>query len=85
MQNPSYKDEELSVLKTINRKFKGSKEDTKKQASINFLSELYQKTTQMPHSIDDTIQMVENVSSEDIKQFHQQAYGLGSFNVVANW
>ena len=85
LQNPSYKDEELSVLKKrLIGNLKRSKEDTKKQASINFLSELYPENhPNARYSIDDTIKMVENVSSEDIKQFHQQAYGLGSFNVVA--
>tara|TARA_B100002052_G_scaffold21791_1_gene17158 strand:- start:506 stop:1771 length:1266 start_codon:yes stop_codon:yes gene_type:complete len=85
LQEPRYDSDELTILKKrIIANLERSKEDTRKQANINFVSQLYPIAhPNARYNIDDTISMVDNISVEQLKDYHQKAYGLGTINIAA--
>jgi len=85
LREPLFWDEELSTLKKrLIGNLERTKEDTKKQALITLLRELYP-----PHhpnhalTTDKKIELVSSVSTKEIKALHKNIYGLGGFNFSA--
>jgi zinc protease len=85
LQSPGLPNEELVILK--NRMIgvlEQSKEDTKKQALIGFLSSLYpEKHPNHRITIEEAIEQTKKVSKKELKSFYEKYYGLGQFNFVA--
>ncbi len=85
LQSPSLPNEELVILK--NRMIgvlEQSKEDTKKQALIGFLSSLYpEKHPNHRITVEKAIEQTKKVSKKELKSFYKKHYGLGQFNFVA--
>ena len=85
LREPLFSDEELSTLKKrLIGNLGRTKEDTKKQALIALLRELYP-----PHhpnhalTTNKKIELVSSVSTKEIKALHKNIYGLGGFNFSA--
>jgi len=75
-------------LSTLKKRLVGnlerSKEDTKKQATIGLLRELYPPDhPNYALTTDEKIERVSLVKTKEIKTFHKKTYGLGGFNFSA--
>ena len=85
LRAPNFSDEELELLKKqVIGNLERSKEDTKKQAHIKFLSNLFPSEHQNhANTIDESIIFVKNINTNDLADFYQKSYGIGSMNIVA--
>ena len=84
IKNPVFPDEELNLLKKrMIGNLEISKDDTKKQALIGFLREVYpEKHYNYRSTIEESIKDIKTISSDDLKKFHNTVYGLGSLNIA---
>ena len=85
LQKPAFNTDDL---KTVKKRLIGglerSKENTRIQAQIALLRKLYPDGH--PNyllTIDEEIAFIEEISSNDLKKFHNRTYGLGSVLLVA--
>ena len=85
LRAPNFSDEELELLKKqVIGNLERSKEDTKKQAHIKLLSNLFpSEHPNHANTIDESINFVKNINTNDLADFYQKSYGIGSMNIVA--
>lgn len=85
LKHPVFPEEELALLKKrMIGNLEISKDDTKKQALISFLQELYpEKHHNYRNSIEESIKRIETITSRDLVKFHKKVFGLGSLNIAA--
>ena len=85
LRAPNFSDEELELLKKqVIGNLERSKEDTKKQAHIKLLSYLFpSEHPNHANTIDESINFVKNINTNDLADFYQKSYGIGSMNIVA--
>ena len=85
LQNPAFNADDLAtVKKRLIGEIERSKENTRIQAQIALLRKLYPDGhPNYRLTIDDEIAFIEQISSNDLKKFHNQTYGLGSVLLVA--
>ena len=84
LKKPKFDNEELLIVKKrILGNLERLKEDTKKQAKINFIEKLYPKFhANHEMQISRSVELVNSVTVEDLKLYHQNSFGLGSMNFV---
>ena len=85
LRAPNFSDEELELLKKqVIGNLERSKEDTKKQAHIKLLNNLFpSEHPNHANTIDESIIFVKNINTNDLADFYQKSYGIGSMNIVA--
>ncbi|MBC8344824.1 MAG: insulinase family protein [Candidatus Marinimicrobia bacterium] len=85
LRSPAFSSKELATLKTRTiGMLDQSKEDTKKQALIGFLRNLYPEYhPNYRTTIEEAIKQTKKVSKKEIKSFHEKHYGLSQFNFAA--
>ena len=85
LREPLFSDEELSTLKKrLIGNLERTKEDTKKQAMIGLLRDLYPPHhPNYAHTTDKKIELVSSVDTKEIRALHKKTYGLGGFNFSA--
>ncbi len=85
LRTPAFPRNELSTLKTrLIGSLKQSKEDTKKQALIELLRNLYPKGhPNYRTTTDEEIDKISSVRKKELKAFHHDVYGLGELNFTA--
>ena len=85
LRSPNFSDEELELLKKqVIGNLERSKEDTKTQAHIKLLSNLFpSEHPNHANTIDESIIFVKNINTNDLAEFYQKSYGIGSMNIVA--
>ena len=85
LKEPTFPEDELLTLKKrMIANLEVSKDDTKKQALINFLREIYPKGHYNRRStIEDSINNIRSVQTNDLIHFYEQAYGLGTLKIAA--
>ena len=85
LRTPLFLEKELSTLKKrLVGNLERSKEDTKKQATIGLLRELYPPDhPNYALTTDEKIERVSLVKTKEIKTFHKKTYRLGGFNFSA--
>ncbi len=73
-----------TVKKRIIGELEQNKEDTRRQAQIAFLREMYPARHPNYHlTIEEEITYVEQINAPELEHFHALAYGLGSLKLVA--
>ena len=85
LKEPAFNEEDL---KTTKKRYMGqlqrAKESTRGQAYREFMRTLYPEGhPNYSFTVDEEIEMVDNVTVEDLKAFHEANYGLGTMTVVA--
>ncbi len=85
LREPAFLSEELETLKTrLIGNLERAKEDTKKQAAIKFLQFLYPHGhPNRPQSTDESIHLIQNLSTIDLKKYHEETYGQGQLLIAA--
>ena len=85
LRYPVFPEDELILLKKrMIGNLEISKDDTKKQSLINFIRKVYPKLHYNHRStVEESIQMIKKVTSNDLKLFHEKTFGLGSLNIAA--
>ena len=80
-----FPDNELDILKKrIIANLEISKDDTKKQALINFIREIYPEGHYNYRStIDQAINNINVIKTDDLISFHEKTFGLGSLKIAA--
>ncbi len=82
LQTPAFPGKELKILKTrLIGNLERTKEDTKKQALIGFLRNLYPENHPNHRlTTDKAIDQILGTGMKDISTFHQKIYGPGNLN-----
>ncbi len=85
LREPAFPENELDILKKrMIANLEISKDDTKKQALISFLRNIYPDDHHNSRStISDSINHIELVKTKDLNIFHNNSFGLGSLKVAA--
>ena len=85
LREPLFADEEFELLKKqVIGNLERSKEDTKKQAHIKLLNNLFpSEHPNHANTIDESIIYVKIINTNDLADFYQKSYGVGSMNIVA--
>lgn len=85
LMTPSFSNNELSTLKSrICGNLERDKEDTKKIAMTHFLRRLFPKHhPNYRDTIDESINLVNKITTKDLFAFHKQRYGRGSIKIAA--
>lgn len=80
-----FPENELDILKKrIIANLEISKDDTKKQALINFIREIYPEGHyNYRNTIDQAIKNINVVKTHDLISFHEKTFGLGSLKIAA--
>ncbi len=83
LMGPAYSENDLkTTIKRRNAELKKLKEDTRTRAILTFLRELYPTNhPNCPPSLNAQIDAIEKIRATDLKDFHSNNYGLGSFNI----
>ena len=84
LQNPLFAEEELEkARKRQIAGYKRSKESTRGNAMNNMLQAFYGSNHQnSPTNPDQAIEQIQKLTSEDLKKYHREKYGLGSMVLV---
>ena len=82
---PSFSSSELSTLQSrICGNLERDKENTKKLAMIHFLRTLFPSNhPNYRETVDESIDLVNKITKEDLFAFHKEQYGLGSIKIAA--
>ncbi len=85
LREPAFNKEDLKTLKTrLIGNLKRDKENTQRQAAGALLRKMYPKGhPNYSYETDDRINMVNNIDSASLKNFHKTYYGLGNMTIVA--
>jgi len=85
LQKPAFNADDLTIVKKrLIGEIERSKENTRIQAQIALLRKLYPDGhPNYRLTIDEEIAFIEQISSDDLKKFHNRTYGLGSVLLVA--
>ena len=80
-----FPENELDILKKrIIANLEISKDDTKKQALINFIREIYPEGHyNCRNTIDQAIKNIIVIKTDDLVSFHEKTFGLGSLKIAA--
>jgi zinc protease len=80
-----FPEDELDVLKKrIIANLEISKDDTKKQALVNFIREIYPEGHyNSRNTIDQAIKNIDVLKTDDLVSFHEKTFGLGSLKIAA--
>tara|TARA_B000000475_G_scaffold206315_1_gene168427 strand:+ start:2965 stop:4224 length:1260 start_codon:yes stop_codon:yes gene_type:complete len=80
-----FPENELDILKKrIIANLEISKDDTKKQALINFIREIYPEGHyNYRNTIDQAIKNINVIKTDDLISFHEKIFGLGSLKIAA--
>jgi zinc protease len=80
-----FPEDELDILKKrIIANLEISKDDTKKQALINFIREIYPEGHyNCRNTIDQAIKNIDVLKTDDLVSFHEKTFGLGSLKIAA--
>jgi zinc protease len=81
---PSFSSSELSTLQSrVCGNLERDKENTKKLAMIHFLRTLFPKNhPNYQETVNESIDLVNKVTKEDLFAFHREQYGLGSLKIA---
>jgi zinc protease len=85
LMTPSFSSSELSTLQSrICGNLERDKENTKKLAMIHFLRTLFPSNhPNYRETVEESIDLVNKITKEDLFAFHKQQYGLGSIKIAA--
>ena len=85
LMTPSFSSSELSTLQSrICGNLERDKENTKKLAMIHFLRTLFPSNhPNYRETVDESIDLVNKITKEDLFAFHTEQYGLGSIKIAA--
>lgn len=85
LMTPSFSSSELSTLQSrICGNLERDKENTKKLAMIHFLRTLFPSNhPNYRETVDESIDLVNKITKEDLFAFHKEQYGLGSIKIAA--
>ena len=80
-----FPEDELDILKKrIIANLEISKDDTKKQALVNFIREIYPEGHyNSRNTIDQAIKNIDVLKTDDLVSFHEKTFGLGSLKIAA--
>jgi zinc protease len=81
---PSFSSRELSTLQSrVCGNLERDKENTKKLAMIHFLRTLFPKNhPNYQETVNESIDLVNKITKEDLFAFHREQYGLGSLKIA---
>ena len=85
LMTPSFSSSELSTLQSrICGNLERDKENTKKLAMIHFLRTLFPSNhPNYRETVDESIDLVNKITKQDLFAFHKEQYGLGSIKIAA--
>ena len=85
LNTPSLKENELELLKTrVLGNLERNKEDTRKQANIALLRKIYHSNhPNFRSTVDESIELIKRISIEDLQNYHDQVFGLGSVRIAS--